>query len=53
MLLVAIAKYSTLLPEELELSKIEQSDTQKNKIIRKSPCLNIDQKNWMKRFKKT
>ncbi len=37
MLLVAIARYSTLLPEELELSKIEQSDTQKNQIIRKSP----------------
>ena len=44
MLLIAIAKYSSLFPEELVSSKIEQSDTQKNQIIQKSPPLNINKK---------
>ena len=43
MLLVAIAKYSSLVPEELESLKIDQSGTQKNQIIPKSAPLNIDQ----------
>ena len=42
--LVAIAKYSLLFLEKLVLSNIDQSDTQKNQNIRKSPPLNIEKK---------
>ena len=52
MLLVAIAKYSSLFPEELVLSKIDQSDI-KNKLITKlSPPSNIDQKKLDEKLQK-
>ena len=37
MLLVAIAKYSSLLPEELELYNIEQSDTKRTTTFENRP----------------
>jgi len=44
MLLVAIAKYSSVFPEDLVSSKIDPSDTQGNKTVRNSSTLNVDQK---------
>ena len=50
MLLVAIAKYSSLFPEELVLSEINQFDMKKSRIRRKSPPLNLDQKKFDEKF---
>ena len=44
MFLIVIAKYSSLFLEELISPKIDQSDTQKNRIIQKSPPLIIEKK---------
>ncbi|CAN5891833.1 hypothetical protein BH23THE1_BH23THE1_22210 [soil metagenome] len=52
MLLVAIAKYSSLFLEELELSKIDQSDNQKNLIMQKSSSLNLDKKKLDEKLQK-
>lgn len=52
MLLVAIAKYSSLFPEELVLSKIDQSDIKNKRITRKSPPSNIDQKKLDEKLQK-
>ena len=53
MLLVAIAKYSSVFPEDLVSSKIDPSDTQGNKTVRNSPTLNVDQKKLVEKFQKT
>jgi hypothetical protein len=52
MLLVAIAKYSSTFQEDLELSRIDQSDNQKNRIMRKSSSLNFDQKKLDEKLQK-